>query len=372
MTTPHTPAEASAVPPPREVPATDVLHDALADLVAAGTLTQDQADAVVRTVAARSGQAPGAPPLGTPATPARAAWRGRLLEAAVYLGAAFVLAAVGIMIGTSWSDIPKGVQITLVVGLTVLGLVAGLAVGLPVRPSPHAPLDPTHATRRRSASVILTATAGLATGATSVALGEGAATGAVAFGVGLAVMVLTQVVAPSVLSELALAGAGAAFVASTAAAVLPEPGRDASASQWQFRERAIAACLLGFGALWAWVLARLLRHRLLGVSAGLVICVSAGLASSGAERSGAIALGLVALASVLTYLQDPEWPWITAGVVAATFAVFQVAGDALGVAVAFLAAGLVLLGGVAVVVILQRRRAAAEHGRGDHPGSATD
>lgn len=369
MTTPHSPTEVPAVPPPAEGPATDILHGALADLVETGTLTQDQADAVARTVAARAGLL--SAPVGMQAAPARPAWRGRLLEASVYLGAAFVLAAVGIVIGTSWGDMPKGVQITLVVGLTVLGLVAGLVVGLPVRPAPHAPLDPTHAIRRRSASVILTATAGLATGATWVALGEDESTGAIAFGVGLAVMVLTQVVAPSVLSELALAGAGAAFVGATAAAVLPEPVRGASASAWQVRDRAIAAFLLGFGALWAWWLARLLRHRLLGVSAGLVICVAAGLAFSGTERAGAIALALVAVACVLTYLRDPEWPWITAGVVAATFAVFQVAGDALGVAVAFLAAGLVLLGGVAVVVILQRRRAAAEHAGGDHPGSGT-
>ena len=371
MTTPHAPHEEPTEPRAAGDPARDPLRDTLADLVAAGTLTQDQADAVVGATAARTGQAPSAPG-GTPAAPARAAWRGRLLEASVYLGAAFVLAAVGIVIGTAWGGMSKAVQIALIAGLTLLGLVAGLAVGLPVRPSPHAPLDPAHAIRRRSASVILTATAGLATGATSVALGDDESTGAIAFGVGLAVMILTQVVAPSVLSELALAGAGAAFVGATAAAVLPVPERGALASAWQLRDRAVAACLLGFGALWSWVLARFLRHRVLAVSAGLVICIAAGLAFSGAERAGAIALALIAVGCVLTYLRDPEWPWITAGVVAATFAVFQVAGDALGVAVAFLAAGLVLLGGVAVVVILQRRRAAAGHGHGRPPGSATD
>ena len=54
-------------------------------------------------------------------------------------------------------------------GLTILGvgsafwgLVAGLVVAVPVRPVRGAPLAPEHAIRRRSASVILTATAALA------------------------------------------------------------------------------------------------------------------------------------------------------------------------------------------------------------------
>lgn len=379
MTTSPSPdtAPPTSTPPPAPdaaPPAPPRLTKALAGLVHDGTLTPAQADAVVAAWAARAdGEAPEAPgpAASLPALAQRAAetWRTRLLEAAVYLGAAFVLAAVGIVVGQAWTGLSRGSQVVLAGGLTALGLMAGLVVGLPVRPTDPGPLDPAHAVRRRSASVVLTASAALAAGTLAVVLGDGTGTGVAAAAAALAVMVLCQVVAPSVLSELALFAAAALTVGAAAAAVVPMPDPYAEPGAWDTRGRVVAGLLLGFAALWAWVLAARLRHRLVGVTVALVLAVGSSLALQGMTTAPAVvALTALAVATTVTYLRDPEWPWVTAAVVAATCAVFILAGETVGVAVAFLVAGLVLLGGVAVAVLLgRRRRRRAAQGAGLSP-----
>ncbi len=362
--TPTGPAPAGTAP--STVSASSPLDAALADLVRDGTLTRFQADAVVVAWSAHA-EAPSAhaePALTAaaptaPPQPALPAWRGRLLEAAVYLGAAFVLAAAGIMVGQQWDTFDRTVQIALISGLTALGLVAGLVVAVPVRPVRGAPLAPEHAIRRRSASVILTATAALASGATAVVLGDSEVTGVAAAGVALLVMALTEVVAPSVLSEMALFGAGFLLMATIPAALLPLPtGGAFDEHDWETRDLISGGLLMGFGATWAWVLVRWLRHRTLGVALGLALYLIGAMTTTGLTTTPAVvAMAVLAVATLLTYLRDPEWPWIAATVIASTALVFLIAGDTLGPAFAFLVAGLVLLGGVALAVLLQRRRA---------------
>jgi LPXTG-motif cell wall-anchored protein len=94
------------------------------------------------------------------------------------------------------------------------------------------------------------------------------------------------------------------------------------------------------------------------VTLGLALCLQAALQMAGTTNTAAaVALAALGVATLLTYLKDPTWPWVTATVVASTALVFLIAGETLGPAVAFLVAGLALLGGAAVVVLLRRRRA---------------
>lgn len=366
MATP--PAESDGTSLGQRDPASDRLRTVLADIVGTGVLTQDQADAVTAAwvtqgrFEATEVQAPSPAP-----TPAHATtWRGRLLESAVYLGAAFVVAAAGLVVGRQWSAMSRELQIGLVSGLTVLGLVAGVALGGPVRPRWRAPLDPVHAVRRRSASTILIATAALAASAMAVVLADARHAAVAALGVAFVVVVVALVVAPSALGEIALFGVTVALVASTLEAYLPEPGSAWDQQTWAVRQRVIAVTLLALGAGWAWGMSRLLRHRLLAVCGGLGLglVAAAMLQVDESTTPAVLAMLAVAGATLVTYLRAPEWPWITATVIAATAMVFLLAGDTLGPAVAFLIAGLVLLGGVAVVVLLQRRHAGA--GPGPH------
>ncbi len=371
-------------------PPSTALDRALVDLVDSGTLTQQQAHAVTSAVATYAHptapepvvepvRVPGPVPEPVPGSdapsgagaqggPAAGSWRDRLLEAAVYLGAALVLAAVAIVVGQQWGAMSRGLQIGLVTALTAVGLVAGLAVGYPVRPRWRGPLDPAVAVRRRSASVILTATAGLAAGTTAIVLDDERVGPVAATAAGLAVVLVAHVTAPSVLSELALFGTSLTLTGTAMDVFLPEPG-PLQQDGWAARERVIALTLLALGAIWAWGVSRALRHPLLAVSGGLGLSIVAAamLQADGTTTAAALAMLAVAGATLITYLRDPAWPWVTATVVAATASVFLVAGDTLGPAVAFLVAGLALLGGVAVVVLLRRRRI-----RDLHPGITAD
>jgi hypothetical protein len=232
-------------PAPTAPPVPRALQEALGDLLRAGTLDQDQVDAVVAAWSARARPAGATAPAPHAAPPA---WRGRALEAAVYLGAAFVLAAAAIVVGQQWSTFGRGMQIALVGGLSVLGLAAGLVLGLPVRPARGAALAPEHAIRRRSASVILTASAALVGATTLVVLGDAGRAGVWAVALALVVMVVTQVVAPSVLSELVLFAVATTLTGMTADLALPESRPGADEVDWESRTRIVAGTLLGFGA----------------------------------------------------------------------------------------------------------------------------
>lgn len=338
-----------------------LVHDGVLDRAQADRVSAEvaeQAAAVADAVGPEPSSATGTPGAAAP-RPTAAAWRARLLEAAVYLGTAMVLAAIAIVIGQEWARMPAVLRTALVCGLTATGLVAGLAVGWPVRPAPGGPLDPAHAVRRRSAGVLLTATAALAAGSTVALLGESRVTSPLAFGAALAVMVLAQVVAPSVLTELALFAAAAGVTGAFAGTVLAAPAPDASPEAWERQNLVLTWSLLGFGATWAWVLARRLRHPLLAVTLGLALCVETALSWTVPEDATptVLVLALLAVATLVTYLRDPAWPWVVATVASATSVVVLVTGEAAGPALAFLAAGLVLLGSAGTVAVVRRRRA---------------
>lgn len=359
MTTTPAPPAGPALDPPGSPPPRRPVDVALAALVADGTLTAAQAQAVVSAVARAEGRRPAG--LSVPPANVAPTWRGRLLEAAVYLGSAFVLAAVGLVVQQQWSAMSRATQLVLVGGLTAGAWAAGLAVAWPVRPRRGQPGDATHAVRRRSASVVLTLAVALAT-ATTALLGEGGRWVVVAaWAVAGVLATAVHLLAPSVLSELAAFTAGAALMLAIPDAAMPAPrdqGPDTTYS-WAAVDMLRGGLLLGYGAIWAWLVSHRVPHRELAITLGLAAALIGATTTTGRGQVVApVLLGVIALAAVLTYLRDPVWPWVVGAVGAVFFAVVVIGNRTLGPALTFLVAGVVLLGGTATAVVLGRRRAA--------------
>lgn len=377
MTTTPVPPAGPALEPPGGTPPRDPVQAALAALVADGTLSRAQADAVLTaitgaevappgtspvlgsaaptTVTAAPRAAPAAAPVAQPAP----AWRGRLLEAGVYLGSVFVLAVVALVVQQSWSTISRGTQLLLAGGLTALAAVAGLLVGWPVRPQ-RVDSVPRHAVRRRCASVVLTLAVALAAATTLLLVRETRWSGVVAAGVALVLTVGVLLVAPSMVAELAVFGAGAALLGMVPDAVWPVPRVEGSGDAYDFARTDLTRGLLlfGYGAVWAWLVSRRLPHRHLGVALGLVAAVISAPTTAGRGMPVAAALlGALAVAAVVTYLREPLWAWMVGAVGAAFLAVVLIGNRTMGPALTFLVAGLVLLGGTAAALVVGRRRA---------------
>lgn len=397
MTTTPAPPAGPDLDPSGETPARGAMRRALAPLVAGGTLSAAQADAVLVVLAplveapaeAAAGPTvvpagPAGPPAPTeaaadravvPAGPepapgrlegatpagerALAPWRGRLLEAAVYLGSAFVLAAVGVVVQQRWSAMPRGGQLLLAGSLAAVALAAGLVVSWPVRPRRAGSTEPRHAVRRRSGSVVLTLGVALAVATVALAVGEGRWQPVSAAGAAVLLMVGVQVLAPSVLAELAVFGAGVALVTAVPDVAMPAPSGEGAAGSfdWEAVDVLRGSLLLGYGAAWAWGASRRLPHRELAVALGLGVGVIGAMSTAAKGQPLAAALlGVLAVAAVLTYLRDPAWPWVVGAVGAVFFAVLLVGHRTLGPALTFLVAGVVLLGGTAAAVALGRWR----------------
>ncbi|OJV82174.1 MAG: hypothetical protein BGO37_04055 [Cellulomonas sp. 73-92] len=374
MTTTPVPPAGPALDPSGSPAPRDLLTTALGRLVSDGTLTGAQADAVLAAVAGAghppTAQAPGVPPAPvpvqgvTPTAPTAPSWRDRLLEAAVYLGSAFVLAAVGVVVQQQWTTMSRGMQLLLAAGLTAVALAAGVVVAWPVRAHGGA-APPGHAVRRRSGSVVLTLGVALATATTAFVVTDGRWNLVAAAAVAGVLMAGVVLVAPSVLAELALFVAGAALMVSAPDAAMPAPAQEGPGGtfDWAAVDLLRGGLLLAFGAGWAWGASRRLAHRELGVALGLAATVIGAMTTAGrGEPLAAALLGVVAVAAVLTYLKDPVWPWVVGAVGAVFFAVVLVGNRTLGPALTFLAAGLVLLGGTAAAVLVGRRRAARKGG----------
>lgn len=383
MTTTPVPPAGPALEPSGGTPPRGPVQ-ALAALVADGTLSRAQADAVLTAIAGAEVAPPGTSPVVAPTVPTTVtaappaasvaapvaqpapAWRGRLLEAGVYLGSVFVLAAVALVVQQSWSTIPRGTQLLLAGGLTALAAVAGLLVGWPVRPQ-RVGADPRHAVRRRSASVVLTLAVALAAATTVLLVREARWSGVVAAGVALVLMLAVHLVAPSVVAELAVFGAGAALMGMVPDAVWPAPGFEGPGDTYDFARTDLTRGLLlfGYGVAWAWLVSRRLPHRQLGVALGLVAAVIGAPTTVGRGMPVAAALlGVLAVAAVITYLRDPLWAWMVGAVGAAFLAVVLIGNRTMGPALTFLVAGVVLLGGTAAAVVVGRRRAARAGDRG--------
>lgn len=358
------------------------LNRVLDGLVTEGVLTRQQADQVRLRVAQPK---PAEASAGLPAAPVSAPpgptvsgqephpaghepLRQRLLEAAVYVGIAFVVTAIAVVIARSWSSITHSGQIVLTTALALLALGAGTALARPIRQDTVRP--GLGGMRHRSASALLTAGAVLGAGDAALIVDHRDWSG---FAAGLTVallMVLAHLLAPSLLTEVALFAAAWFCSTTTAERVLPQLEMSFDEDQIWRRQALFALFPLSVGAFWAWFMSRKLRYRLVAVSLGLLILIVFALSMDIPRRiPGSPVLALVAVAALVTYLRTSEWPWVIGAVAAAALWLVQQAGDTLGPAIVFLLIGLLLLAGVAVITVVERRRRRRDHAGAGHVAS---
>jgi hypothetical protein len=110
----------------------DTLHDRVASWVRAGVITSAQADRIIameqpaEPPAERTAERPdGGRPAGSRAAAPRAERRARLAEVVGYVGAAFALGAVGLLLAETWSDLLPWARATLAALLTIVALTSG-------------------------------------------------------------------------------------------------------------------------------------------------------------------------------------------------------------------------------------------------------
>lgn len=371
MATSFAPGPPTSTPRPPTLPRppapTDpALDEALAALVAAGTLTAEQAGSVRAARAAAAGtDVAAATPEGTPA-PAR---RNPLPEILGYVGAALVGSALLTLVMQSWDAWSAWTRVgvvataTAAVGVTavVLAVMAGWRSGLASGP----------AGRRRLSALLLAAAsllAGLTTTVLLDALGYPNASwtvlvaGAVAFVAAAGTAWLVR----AVLSTLAVAAGALWLVAGVAVAW--QPSETAwylpllllvPAAAWL----AVAPRLLAVPALsealgWAFALQPLLAYAMF-VPPEVVGDVYVDQAMVDAQQTQAwVARGLLALLAVVgmsMFLRGGRWPWAAGGVLAAVGATLAVGGQTLNVVMALLVAGVALLLCSAFLLVARRR-----------------
>ena len=372
-------------------PITPAAVDAALDrLVAAGTVTASQADAVraelgvlgavgdtarqrvagaAPTVEGTDGAAPvdrsaaGRAPLAAHAPQATYAPRrpvdrpadrrplaSVLAEVGGYVGATFVAAAAVAVAGPQWDSLALGGRLALLLVPAVLLLVAAAGVAA-AAPGPWTALDeaPARRPRRRLVSVLVLVAAGLGAGAAAV-LAEGDAEPTAAALAGLLVTGAAYAACRTVLLHL-----GVAFAAMSVVYAIVELADGSFAAG--------GAGVVALGVAWGLAaLAGVLSERVLGlvVGAGLAFLGGENIALDGPGAAGYAVMAAVALAGLGGYLALREVALLAAGAVALAVVVPQAAIDysdgALGAAGALLVCGLSIV--AASVIGLRVRRAA--------------
>jgi hypothetical protein len=369
-------------PAPTRRPRVDA---ALARLVADGTLSAVQADAVRVAVAAEpEPDTAEASSAGAPTSPTR---RGRpdgpgLAEIAGYAGGALVAAAASLFVAELWQDLTDATRALWLAGTTAV-LLAAAGVVAALAGEDAGPLRPrgggSPAARRRLVATFVALAAGTAGGAAGVAAG-----GAGGLWAGLAataVALAGWVAVPSAVGAVST-WAASLVLATGALAAADRDGND------------VAAGLVLLAAGVAWVLAALAAEARRGSGReGTPVAPVAGGGSGSGERLLLLALGCgtalvgaqlagvgstpvqygttagLAVAGFLAYAGTGAWPFVATGVVAVTLAVPEAVSDWTGGDLG--AAGGVLVAGVALLVAsalgLRLRRAGPAGSAGPHP-----
>ncbi len=324
----------------RPAPLDQASAAALNQLVAEGTLSEQQAARVAEVFA---GTRPTASPDEATGT------RSRLAEIAGYLGSALLLGAGALFLTNGWDDLGEATRVLILTGLAVALLGAGwfvaVSAGQPVREL----RDRRDSARRRLVSVLWTsaaASAGSAAGlgAPSWELVAGSALGVVVAAVGYAVV-------PGVVGQLGLWVGSMMLATGLVGQVGHEPGASA-----------YGVALVALGAAWVVLgLTGTVRDREVALATG------AGIALFGAQLPVfdgdnhwlAYALtALVATAGFAGYLSTRSWSVLGAGVLATTLVVPEALHDwtdgSVSAAGSLLVAGLTLLAASAVGLRLRQ------------------
>lgn len=268
----------------------------------------------------------------------------RFAELAGYVGAAFVVSAVGVLLATQWTALNETQQVGLLATIAVLLAVAGVAV-MSVASSYAAVRAGAQPVRRRLAGVLFVGAA-VAAGSTAglqadrvvddVASSVPALWG---FGVFALVALAGYLVVPSVVGQVAVA----VGVVTTLPPVL-DTGGDVEPVPF-------GLLLLAAGVVWLLLAERGWWREV--PSARVVGCV---LLVAGAQIPvtdsdlrwvGYLALAAVAVGAFAVYVVRTAWPYLATGVVAVTLVVPEAlidwAGDSIGPAGGLLVAGVTLL-----------------------------
>lgn len=330
---------------------------ALDALVARGTITSDQREAILAEVARQTPAAPAPGSTGGATPPGRRhrALSEVLIEVGLYVGSALVVAAALVLAAQNWEAMSLGTQIA---SMAATALAAG-AVGLYLAHGAHG-----GTARRRLAGVLLAGSAASSAGTVALVMADSPYKGMIALGVAVVVLVLAQVVAPSTVTEVALFVASYAWLIMTIEDLRPEDYTD----QMSY-ERWTSAVIVAFGLFWALAVSRWVTQRTLAVAVGMLAAMTGALPLIGQHETrtvGLIVIALIAALSFWRFFAESLWPWLVAAVVSLTAFVFWLAGGADRPALAILVAGLALLGSSALgmKVVRQRRRATGPAARG--------
>jgi hypothetical protein len=294
---------------------------------------------------------------------AEASRRHLVAEVVGYVGAAFMVAAVGVFLAPRWDDMPLGLRVGLLVGAAALLAAAGAV--LIVTGGGLASLRTSAGLqRRRLASVLFTGCSVAAAAAVLVLVldwvGEEEATKGSYAGLAGSVTLLTlaaigYLVAPSLLGQLAVL-LGALFAISLA---------------WETfdTDTPVRMCLsyMALGLLWL-ICAELrgwretLPAELIG--SALLLAGAQALMPENAALSYTVTF-VVGLAGFALYVSQRAWPYLALGVLAVTLAVPEALLDwtegSLGTAVSLLGAGVALLLASLVGMRLHRVRPRPAH-----------
>lgn len=319
-------------------------------LVTDQTLTEAQARAVLAALASENRPAEKTP---MPAPP-RAGIAARLAEIGAYLGAALVVAAGIVVVAQQWGDMSYGARVGVMAGTTfaLLMVAGGLAFFTHGRPWADVPNGDT--LRRLSGTLFSFGALG-AFGTVMVAMlandenvTDNEASTAVVLGAltAAAVLVVARWRADTALGEFGLVAASVAAVMGLVQLTIPD---EVVAIQWT---------LLAIGLAWALIgtFTTLMRNQLLVMSLGLLLALFASATIAEEVWSQRLALSTLIAISLAVYLARPLWPYIAAATIAAVVLTVTWVGEAVGAAMALLAAGLVFLVLAGGALMLHRHR----------------
>lgn len=329
---------------------------ALESLVARGTITPDQRDAILAEVA----QAKRVTTTPEPSGRRRRSLTDVLVEVGAYVGSALVLAALFAIIAQSWDDLSRALQAGILLGIALVTAPAGWAVSRDAAAG---------SARRRLAGVLLSGAAAASGGAVAIALGpqqrDDGWVGVVALSVAVVILVFAQLVAASAVTEIALFGTTFALLVTAGEWVRPPGTIRVDEYGFEYTDTSTYDAVLQvagvtFGLAWAAVVARRLMHRELAVALGSTVALICAMALAGSDRTrpiGLVMLAVLAAVGFWRFLAEGGWPWLASAILSVTAFVFWLVGVNQRPAVAFLVAGLVLLGSSAVGwQVAQRRR----------------
>lgn len=336
------------------------LEQALARLVADGTLTGDQARAVAREVAALPATAAPQAPHAPSRDRDRPAWTTLVAEIGGYVGGAFVLAAALVLVGPNWDRFGTLAR-TAILGVPGLVLLAA-AAGVLATTAGGWPVHHRRGTgpRRRLAAALVVVGGALAAGAVVAAGPTSSRWDAVVwFATATAVGVAGYAALRQPLLHVATAGAAAGAATTLAVEVVGD---------WRWQNVASGSALVVLALAWlALAFGGALAEAGLGLTvAGVVAFVGGEVLALGEnlEWAGFAVLALTAVAGLAGYVRTRHVGVLVVGVVAlATVvpqAVVHYTNGELGAAGALLVTGLSILG--ASVLGLRLRSATADDG----------